>query len=76
MNRAFEFFRGLFKRYRKRGAIALAIIVAIELVAAAAVVIAGRAFLESRSAPAASEASGTPVLGFSASRSTRSLAVF
>lgn len=75
MSRAVDIVRGLFKRYRKRGAVALAIIVAIELVAAAAVVIAGRELMAPDPAPAA-EARGTSALGFSASRSTPSIAVF
>jgi hypothetical protein len=76
MNRAFELFRGLFKRYRKRGAIALAIIVAIELIAATAVVIGGRELLGAGTAKATSEARGTPAAGFSASHSAPSIAVF
>ena len=76
MNRAVEMLRGLFKRYRKRGATALAIIVSIELVAAAVVVFAGRELIGSGAEPAASESHGTPALGFSASRSIPSIAVF
>ena len=75
MSRALQIFRGLFKRYRKRGAVALGIIVAIELIGAAAVVIGGHELIDFWSAPAA-ESSGTAGLGFSASRSIPSIAVF
>ena len=76
MKRALEILRSLFQRYRKRGAIALAIIVAIELAVGAAVVVAGRQLIDADPAPAAKEAGGTPALGFSASRSVPSIAVF
>jgi hypothetical protein len=66
----------LFKRYRKRGAIALAIIVSIELIAAAALVVVGGELIDAGSDRAKSQAHGTPALGFSASRSSPSIAVF
>ena len=76
MSKAFQKIRDFYARNRKRGAIVLAIIVAVELIAAAAVVVAGRHFLEARSAPEKSESGGTPALGFQASRSSPSIAVF
>ena len=76
MSKSFEMVRGFYARYRKRGAIVLALIVAIELAAAAAVVFAGRELLDARSTRESSGGRGTPVAGFSAPLSTPSLAVF
>ena len=74
MSKAFEKIRGFYARYRKRGAIVLAIIIAVELTAAAAVAIAGRELIDAASAK--SDGRGTAVLGLNPSLSTPSLAVF
>ena len=76
MNRVFESLRGLFKRYRKLGAVALAILVAIELAVAAAVVIGGRELINAAPASASSDRGGSPALGLNSSFSTPSIAVF
>ena len=76
MNRFSEQVGGLFKRYRKRGAIALAVLVAVELIAAAAIVLAGRELIGSGSAPPKPDRGGTPALGFSSAHSAPSIAVF
>ena len=76
MSRPFERIRGFYARYRKRGAIVLAIIIAAELSAAAAVAIARRELIGAASSSAKADGRGTPALGLNPSLSTPSLAVF
>ena len=59
---------------RKLALAIVAIWIAVELVAATAVAVAGKDWLESGAAKA--ESRGTPALGISASLSTPSIAVF
>ena len=76
MSKTFQKIGAFYARYRKRGAIVLAIIVAVELTAAAAVAIAGRELIHAASPSAKADGRGTPALGLNPSLSTPSLAVF
>lgn len=76
MSKVLDMMRGFYRRFRKRGAVAVVIVVAIELIAGAAVAIAGRERIKSGAAASQPQETGSVLLGSSASLSTPSLRVF
>ena len=61
---------------RKLALTIVAIWIAVELLAAAGVAVAGKEWLESKPTSAKAEGGGTPALGLRASQSSPSIAVF